>query len=129
MAQRPDVGRVVGPDGGADGGTLEQLFPRELLEVGHAEQHEVDDVLGDDGADLVEEGRARLHLPRGSSRGVSDFAAVGEAEAHVGILGVAEDEVPGPGGVGLDAGELLVESGRGHAGQLSSRRRGITRRR
>ena len=105
---RPDVGGVVGPDGRSDGTVVEQpLGDRQHLVGAGAHEHDVQQslphVLADQLAILVQRAEAAL-------LGVMFGAAArrGDAEGHVGILGVGQDEVLAR-GIGEDAGDLLVQ--------------------
>ena len=122
-AHDPDVAGVVGARRGRDRRAGEQfLADRELLHVRGGEQHDVDDVLLDDGADLVpvvgERLPAGLRLV-GAARQAGARSRGGHAERHVGVLRVGDDEVLAGGGACAHAGNLLVESlGGGHGGDV-----------
>ena len=51
----------------------------------------------------------------------SSHSGCRHSKCHVGILGVGKDEIAGPVGVGVDAGEFLVQRlGGGHGANLRS---------
>ena len=108
-AHTPDVGGVVGADRGLDRAVLEQALVAQPLHVGGRHQHDVDDVLPDDGADLVEELLAGA-VAGPAAVGLALGAGPAQAGAHVGVLGVGDDEVLTAVLAGPDPGELLVQA-------------------
>ena len=114
-ARAPDVGRVVGADRGADPAVAEHAFADQALEIADREQHHVEDVLAHQRRDLVEivapglEGAARAAL------GVAPRARHRDAAAHVAVLGIADQKVPGALRVLADPRELLLQPGGDHA--------------
>ncbi len=105
---QPNIGCVVGSHGGRDAAVVEQpLVNRQHLVRAGAREHDVDEPLGDDLADLlailVERAEAGL-------AGVALGAAArrGEAERHVGVLRVGKDEIPAR-RIGEDIGKFAIE--------------------
>ena len=105
-----DVGGVVGADGGGDVGVFEEAFlERELVAGGGGHQHDVDQALAGVLADLVAVFGQGAEADLASGVGLGRQAGCADAEGHVGVLGVGEDEVAAALGVGVDGGEFLVE--------------------
>ena len=105
----PDVGRVVGADGGRHLRVGESLAFDELLEVADRGQHDVDHVLGDDLLDRLQKFFARLQAR------VRPLALAGRADGvkagtHVRILGVGDNEISAFGRAGADPRELFIET-------------------
>ena len=106
----PAVGGVVRPDGGLDRRVAEHAALMQGFQIGGRQQHDVDDVLLDDGLDLVEEFGARAS-PSRAAIGAALKAGGGDARAHVAILGVGNDEVGRLVLAGADPAQFLVEAG------------------
>ena len=105
----PDVGRVVGADGGLDVRAGEGLALDELLEVADRGQHDVDDVLADHRLDRLEELLAGLEA-RGRPFGEARRTDGVQARTHVGVLGVGDDEIGALVRAGANARKLVVET-------------------
>lgn len=93
----PDVGGVVGAGGGGDGGVGEELFADgELFDVGGRHEHDVDEALLDDGADLgavfLEGFPVDFRFEEAFGVKGPFFARGGDSESHVGVLGIGDDE-------------------------------------
>ena len=117
----PDVGRVVGADGGLDLRAGEGVALDELFQVADRGQHDVDDVLGDDRLDRLQE---FLASPQARPRAVGQARRTHgvEARPHVGILGVGDDEVGALVRAGANVRELVVETSHSTL-RLAARRR------
>ncbi len=88
-----DVGRVVRPGGRGDGGIFEHPLANRQGVVGAGRhQHDVDHPLLDDGADLLAIFFEGLE-PDLAVVGLGRLPRGADAEGHVGILGVGEDEL------------------------------------
>ena len=99
-AHGPDIRGVVGTRRRSNGGVAEKPFlDAKFFDIRCREQHDVDNVLGDHRADLFEVLRqsfpAAFRLVVAVTAGTCLRARGGDAEGHVGILGVGDDEVLG----------------------------------
>ena len=103
-AMAPDVGGVVGADRGLDARTMEHRVVHHRLDVGGGGEQDVDDVLFDDVAALGEEFGAGAEAFLPGTRG----AVRVQAGAHVGVLGVGDDEIAAAVTARADRGELFV---------------------
>jgi len=113
----PDVGGVVGADGGGDVAVVEQpLLDREHFVVAGAHQHDVDEALARDiPHELAVLGeRTEASLLRVVLRAL---ARRRHAHGHVRVLGVGEDEIVA-GRVVQDPPELLIEGFRHRSHRL-----------
>ncbi len=105
----PDIGRVVGADGGLHRAVAEQVALVQQLQVRGRHQHDVHDVLLHDGGDLVQElGAAAVARP-GAVR-LAMGSSPGEARPHVAVLGIRDDEIGALVLAGPDAGELGIQA-------------------
>ena len=103
-----DVGRVIGPDRRRDRRVVEQPLAKGQRMVGAGRhQHDVDQARPGDQPHLIaifferlEPDFAGVHLGRAAGRA--------QAERHVGVLGVGDDELAAA-RVGVDRRELAVE--------------------
>ena len=104
-----DVGGIVRAGGRRDGRVVEQpLFDRQLLARAGRHQHDIDNALLDDVANLL----AVL-----GERFESDFPIVplgrpsrrADAESHIGILGVGDDKLLASRRIGMNRGEFSIE--------------------
>ena len=111
-AMAPDVGRVIGADRRLDARADEGAAIDQRLDVGGRRQQDVDHVLFDDVGALREEFGAGAQAGR-RAVGRADRADRVEAGAHVGVLGVGDDEIAAAIVSGADARELVVESRHG----------------
>ena len=107
----PDVRAVVSPHG--QGHVSQRAVPGQPLPVGRRGQHDVEFALGDQGSHVVEEFAARA-VPAGPGRaGRSGRSRRGEAERHVGVLGVRDHEVAGGVPARRDGAQLAVQAADG----------------
>ena len=104
-----DVGRVVGPAAGRDMAVVEEAFlDREQL-VGVADMSMMST------SPAGRSARSGRDIPPACGYATSPPCASGDLpgaampKRHVGVLGVGEDEILRARGVGVDAGEFLVE--------------------
>ena len=104
----PDVRRVVGANSGGHGRALEDVRP-EPLQGRRRDQHHVDDSLTGDRSNLVEVACERPERVERPPVRAALGARGGPPAAHVGILGVRDNEV-GPRAASLqDRAELTIE--------------------
>ena len=115
VAQRPDVGGVVGANGGRDCGSFEEsLLEGKLVESPDRHEHEIDDILPHDASDLLKELGAGAEAVEGPATRVALRSGVSQPESHVRILGIADHEVAAGRRVSRDMGKSLEQALLGH---------------
>jgi hypothetical protein len=104
----PDVGRIVGADRRRHGTAFkEPLLNREQVARADAHQHDINQLLAGDFANVVAEfGEAAIR----SGTGVASTRRPGrgQTEGHVGVFGVGEDEVAAS-RIGGESGKFRIQ--------------------
>ena len=106
-ARAPDVGGVVGAEGGLHRASLERTGLGQPFEVGGRDEHDVQFVLADDLGDYVEELRPRP-VPHELAVRIPDRPRARDRVRHVAVLGVGDNEIALGVVAGADLGELGV---------------------
>ena len=110
----PDVGGVVGADGGAHLAVGEHTAGEQTVEIADRQQRHVEDVLLDQCCHLGQMVLGRLVAAGGLALLVEHRTRHRDAAAHVAVLGVANDEILRPARILTDALQLLLEAVLGH---------------
>ena len=110
----PDVRCVIGPRRGRDARALEQAFShRQLLKIVGGEQYDIDEALAYDCANLAPVILERLVASLGTVESVRARIAARsrcrDAEAHVRILCVSQNEFLAAMGVRVDRRQFVVQ--------------------
>ena len=108
-AEYPDIGGVVGADRRSDPAVPIDALVLQHLEVGDRGQHDIDDVLLDHRAHLLEKLGAGAEALMRSVR-LAQRAAGLDRRPHVAVLGVGDDEIAHRILALADAGQFFVQS-------------------
>ena len=108
-AHHPDIRRVIGANGRLDSAVFENALLDQRFQIGGRKQHDINDILFDDSADIFQKLRPRDKACGGAIL-VPFWPAAGNARPHIAILRIGNNEITALILARADTGEFLIKS-------------------
>ena len=108
-AHHPDIRRVIGANGRLDSAVFENTLLDQRFQIGGRKQHDINDILFDDSADIFQKLRPRDKACGGAIL-VPFRPAAGNARPHIAILSIGNNEITALILARADTGEFLIKS-------------------